>query len=152
MRSKHEAFTRCCFNVGPASSTLAQHWNNIGWMPRTRWDPPFISRSVLVLVCSARLRQRPHGRQDCLTSTSGMTSQSAPADTRHYRICFVFWHHCLLSGSCLHAINADLAVFFSVAWEMYEWIRYMQSSTSMFVEEMITPRGILAPLELVSIQ
>ena len=24
-RSKHEAFTQCCFNVGPPSSTLAQH-------------------------------------------------------------------------------------------------------------------------------
>ena len=23
--SKHEAFTQCCFNVGPPSSTLAQH-------------------------------------------------------------------------------------------------------------------------------
>ena len=27
-----EAFTQCCFNVGPPSSTLLQHWNNIGWM------------------------------------------------------------------------------------------------------------------------
>ena len=32
--SKHEAFTQCCFNVGPPSSTLAQHWNSIKWMPR----------------------------------------------------------------------------------------------------------------------
>ena len=33
-----EAFTQCCFNVGPPSSTLAQHWNSIGWMPRVCWD------------------------------------------------------------------------------------------------------------------
>ena len=26
------AFSLCCFNVGPSSLTLAQHWNNIGWM------------------------------------------------------------------------------------------------------------------------
>ena len=35
--SKHGAFTQCCFNVGPPSSTLAQHWNSIGWMPRVCW-------------------------------------------------------------------------------------------------------------------
>ena len=28
------AFTQCCFNVGTPSSTLAQHWNSIGRMPR----------------------------------------------------------------------------------------------------------------------
>ena len=27
------AFTQCCFNVGPASKTVAQHWNIIGWVP-----------------------------------------------------------------------------------------------------------------------
>ena len=32
--SKHKTFTRCCFDVGPPSPTLAQHWNSIGWMPR----------------------------------------------------------------------------------------------------------------------
>ena len=35
---KHGAFTLCCFNVGPPSSTLAQHWNSIGWMPRVCCD------------------------------------------------------------------------------------------------------------------
>ena len=30
----YEAFTQCCFNVGPASKTVGQHWNSIGWMPR----------------------------------------------------------------------------------------------------------------------
>ena len=34
--SKHDASTQC-FNVGPPSSTLAQHWNSIGWMPRVYW-------------------------------------------------------------------------------------------------------------------
>ena len=28
------AFTPSCFNVGSPSSTLAQHWNSIGWMSR----------------------------------------------------------------------------------------------------------------------
>ena len=30
--SKQENLTQCCFNVVPASQTLAQHWNNIEWM------------------------------------------------------------------------------------------------------------------------
>ena len=30
--SKHETFTKCCFNVGPPSFTLAQYWNNNVWM------------------------------------------------------------------------------------------------------------------------
>ena len=34
---KHGAFTGCSFNVGPPSSTLAQHWNSNGWMPRISW-------------------------------------------------------------------------------------------------------------------
>ena len=29
---KHVTFTQCCFNVDPKSSTLAQHWNSIGWL------------------------------------------------------------------------------------------------------------------------
>ena len=32
--STHGAFNQRCFNVGQASSTLAQHWNSIGWMSR----------------------------------------------------------------------------------------------------------------------
>ena len=43
--SKHETFAQCCFNVGPAFPTLAQHWNSIGRMPRVCWVaspiPPF---------------------------------------------------------------------------------------------------------------
>ena len=30
----NRGITQCCFNVGTPSSTLAQHWNSIGWMPR----------------------------------------------------------------------------------------------------------------------
>ena len=37
LSSKHKAFTQCCVNVGPTSSTLAQHWNSIGRMPRVCW-------------------------------------------------------------------------------------------------------------------
>ena len=32
--SKHDTLTQCCFNVGPASATLIEHWNNIGSMYR----------------------------------------------------------------------------------------------------------------------
>ena len=33
---KHETSTQCWSNVGPPSTTLAQHWFNIGWMSRVR--------------------------------------------------------------------------------------------------------------------
>ena len=36
--SKHEALNQCCFNVGPPSTTLTQHSNNIGSMPRICLD------------------------------------------------------------------------------------------------------------------
>ena len=34
---KHVAFNQCCFNVDPQSSTLARHWNSIGWLYRVFW-------------------------------------------------------------------------------------------------------------------
>ena len=34
---KHVAFTRCCCNVDPQSSTLARNWNSIGWLYRVFW-------------------------------------------------------------------------------------------------------------------
>ena len=33
-----EWLTQFCFNVGPASQTLAQHWSIIGWRSRVFWD------------------------------------------------------------------------------------------------------------------
>ena len=35
--SKHEMFTQCWFNVGPASQTVGQHWANIRWTSLVRW-------------------------------------------------------------------------------------------------------------------
>ena len=35
--SKRGIFAQCCFNVGPATKTVGQHWNNIGWMIRACW-------------------------------------------------------------------------------------------------------------------
>ena len=35
--TKHRKITQCCFNGGPASKTLVQHWNSIGWMTRVCW-------------------------------------------------------------------------------------------------------------------
>ena len=46
---------QCCFNVGPPSSTLAQHWNNIGlipsncWVAPASWDP-FLRRAAGVAL------------------------------------------------------------------------------------------------------
>ena len=30
--SKHKTFTKCCCNVGPPSTTMAQHYSNIWWV------------------------------------------------------------------------------------------------------------------------
>ena len=35
--SKHETFTQCWLNVGPASKTVDQHWASIGWTSRVCW-------------------------------------------------------------------------------------------------------------------
>ena len=35
---KHGTLMWCCFNAGPASQTLAQHWNNIGSTSRVYRD------------------------------------------------------------------------------------------------------------------
>ena len=35
---KQVAFNQCCFNVDPQSSTLARHWNIIGWLYRVFWQ------------------------------------------------------------------------------------------------------------------
>ena len=36
--SKHETFTQCWYNVGPSSTTLAQHCTNIGSTSCVCWD------------------------------------------------------------------------------------------------------------------
>ena len=39
-----QTFTQCWFNVGPASTTLFQHWTSLGWMShicRDSHSPPF---------------------------------------------------------------------------------------------------------------
>ena len=38
--SKHETFLQCCFNVGPASKTVDQHWKSIVRIPRVCWVRP----------------------------------------------------------------------------------------------------------------
>ena len=35
--TKHEALSQCWVNVGPTSTTSAQHWSNNDWMPRVCW-------------------------------------------------------------------------------------------------------------------
>ena len=48
---KHGAFTQCCFNVGPASKTMGQHWNSIGWRSRVCWDT-WLLLSIIPLLLS----------------------------------------------------------------------------------------------------
>ena len=42
---EQETSTQCWTNVGPASTTLAQHWSSIAWMSR---DPPKCTEVTLV--------------------------------------------------------------------------------------------------------
>ena len=65
---KHGAFTRCCFNVGPPSSTLVQHWNSIGWMHRVCWRIMFPCQpqgpdAVYPRIIWIRHQSRCDGRQ-----------------------------------------------------------------------------------------
>ena len=60
--SKHGAFTQCCFNVGPASKTVGQHWNSIGWIQgwwimRTRKQPFLTVKLIPTWTCVSP--QRP---------------------------------------------------------------------------------------------
>ena len=36
--STHETLNQCCFNIGPSSSTLAQHYSNIEPTSRVCWE------------------------------------------------------------------------------------------------------------------
>ena len=67
---EHEAFTQCCFNVGPPSSTLAQHWNSIGWMSRVCWVvfieilitwPPKHPAWFITIIIRC-VKKRPHSK------------------------------------------------------------------------------------------
>ena len=45
--SKHETITKCCFNAGPASKTVVQDWNSIGWMLCVCWVVMLVTLSIL---------------------------------------------------------------------------------------------------------
>ena len=48
---------QCCFNVDPLSSTLARHWNSIGWLYRVCWYVDFDIRDLkwsrLCITCAS---------------------------------------------------------------------------------------------------
>ena len=51
--SKNETSTQCCTNVGPPSTTLAQHWLNIGWMSRVCWATSMSEVRMLDMLAEA---------------------------------------------------------------------------------------------------
>ena len=51
--SKHKTFNQCWFNVGPPSTTTAQHWTNIGSMSRVCWDIPARRELSDFTICGA---------------------------------------------------------------------------------------------------
>ena len=48
--SKHETSTQCWTNIGPPSTTLAQHWSNIGSMSRACWDIPWFGNQKVEII------------------------------------------------------------------------------------------------------
>ena len=52
--SKHETLNQCWFNVGPPSTTSAQHWTNIGLMSHVCW----VCRILASWNCIAHLITR----------------------------------------------------------------------------------------------
>ena len=69
--SERRTLAQCCFNVGPPSTTLALHENNIGSMSRYCWDM-FITRLALTIIFT----KNPPIR--CSASTSLTFSHSLP--------------------------------------------------------------------------
>ena len=61
--SKHETLTQCWFNVGPSSTTLAQHWTSIEsiscvfWVETLYWHSRHRVKNELInLCCTCLLR------------------------------------------------------------------------------------------------
>ena len=49
--SKHKALNQCCFNVGPPSTTQAQHWNSIDSTPCVYWVEPPLEQHRVSIQC-----------------------------------------------------------------------------------------------------
>ena len=51
---QHETLSQCWFNVGPSSTTLAQHWTSIGSMSRVFWVCMCHYATVRIMVTNCR--------------------------------------------------------------------------------------------------
>ena len=73
------------FQCGPASKTVGQHWNSIGWMPRVCWE------AFSGLLFNVRNYQTPDIYamlvQCCLTNTSHYSSNVLLMSARRRRRC-----------------------------------------------------------------
>ena len=51
--SRHERLSHCWFNVGPPSTTLAQHWTSNGSISLVCWDPTrcLLEKWAVTFVC-----------------------------------------------------------------------------------------------------
>ena len=49
--SKDKALNQCCFNVGPVSQTIGQHWNKIGSTPYVHLRWPSIETTLVQALC-----------------------------------------------------------------------------------------------------
>ena len=112
--TKYDVLNQCCYNVGPASVTLAQHWNNIWWGcgVRRALDPdwslrvwrrgqgsscgpttvqlasalPFSSPISLILLTAPPPSPPPSHHMDSLVCTPGGSLGSVVAQNGKYSV------------------------------------------------------------------
>ena len=60
--NKHEMFSKCWYNAGPASQTVGQHCTNIGWTSRVCWASECCWTSLLEQSWQYRDRRKPEVR------------------------------------------------------------------------------------------
>ena len=108
--SKHETFAQCCFNVGPATKTMDQHWNNIRWMPRVCWDNKRVLFLQIHFKCASfELTQAT--QNNCMTCVQCWTNVEdvGPELNKCYTF---FW----ATSESFFTKNVKLILFF------YNWI------------------------------
>ena len=116
LSSKHKTSTVCCFYVGPPSSTLAQHSNNIGptycvcWVSRLVNNIFIRSTNVGSMLCH-RLRRWSNIEPLLLNTFAGMSTNTSTQTQLAGTMMFYCWasvadvgptikHHCF-NLSCL---------------------------------------------------
>ena len=102
LRSKHQTFSQGCFNVGPPSATLAQHWNNLGWTSRVYTGCACGGVSILTdpSRLSVHINQIWHTAREC-QEISGRAEAGAIIQGSADSV------QCVLGAYCSHWLPTD---------------------------------------------